>query len=228
MCSRCFSSSSVGLESISNIIFFSGVTLQEGTVSRVDSLPTQQLDEVSSSSSSSSSSSRTSKSCHGSTSEKIFFEIVGKMLTELGSQAGSKTYSLRSSEHLDGCFEADILISEIGMGSGEGGGGRGYNIEIDGPSHSHPVTRRLCTYRDMYLEEVLGVEIVRIDIREDVRREGGLTMERMAKLAREALEMLGLLSPLPPPLPPVPPPMPPTGVLEWELGEWEFGECPFL
>ena len=154
----------------------SGVALPADTLSRVDSLPVCDSPD---------------HRPHGSATEKQFYEHVARILAAVPTGAGEKSYSLSSSEFLDGCFEADIVIAcEEGDGSGET---KVFNIEIDGPSHRHPTKRRLCQRRDDYLREKLGVETVRIDINADIARGARLTDRRIAALTAEALAKLGII-----------------------------------
>jgi hypothetical protein len=74
----------------------------------------------------------------------------------LSQISGGVWVSRRRDHHLQKACDIIIACEE-----GDGGSGtKVFNIEIDGLSHNHPTTRRLCQRRDDYLWEKLGVETV--------------------------------------------------------------------
>jgi hypothetical protein len=90
----------------------------------------------------------------GSHREKGIFETIERVLS---SQPG---YTVVSNVWLDGCFEADIVITRVLPDGSESV----FNIEVDGPSHSRPTSQRLDRRRDQYLQEACGVRITRIPL----------------------------------------------------------------
>jgi hypothetical protein len=121
----------------------------------------------------------------GSRAEKGIFKTVERVLL---SQPGC---TVESNLYLDGCFEADIVITRVSPD----GSKSVYNIEVDGPSHSRPIRQRLHRRRDQHLQEACGVRIARIPLVKPTGKwlQGG----EYEAAVREVLERLQLLQ-LPP------------------------------
>ena len=80
--------------------------------------------------------------------------------------SGQKNIAVTTSEYLDGCFEADVLVC-VTAADGPittAGKVRKINIEIDGPAHLHPSKRRFYQ-SDKYLREHCGIEVHRIGLK---------------------------------------------------------------
>jgi hypothetical protein len=90
----------------------------------------------------------------GSQRERGIFKTVERVLS------GQPGCTVESNLYLDGCFEADIVITRISPD----GSKSVYNIEVDGPSHSLPTKLRLSQRRDQHLQEACGVKIDRIQL----------------------------------------------------------------
>jgi hypothetical protein len=90
----------------------------------------------------------------GSLRERDIFKTVEQVLS---SQPGC---TVESNVWLDGCFEADIVITRVSSD----GTKSVFNIEVDGPSHLAPTSQRLGRRRDQHLQEVCGVRIARIPL----------------------------------------------------------------
>jgi hypothetical protein len=85
----------------------------------------------------------------GSRAEEEIFKTVERVLS---SQPG---YTVVSNVWLDGCFEADIVITR----DLPDGNRSVFNIEVDGPSHLRPTSQRLDRRRDQHLQGAYGVRI---------------------------------------------------------------------
>ena len=96
--------------------------------------------------------------------EREVFEVVERALS---SQPGC---TVERNVWLDGCFEADIVITLTTLldGSESKSESRSersvFNLEVDGPSHSLPTSQRLCRLRDQHLVEACGVRTARVPL----------------------------------------------------------------
>jgi hypothetical protein len=91
---------------------------------------------------------------------------------------------------LDGCFEADIVITITETDQNDEK--TIYNIEIDGPSHSLPTSQLQCQRRDNHLSEECGVIIARIPLQNsngEYKKKG----DEFESAVREVLEHWELL-----------------------------------
>jgi hypothetical protein len=117
----------------------------------------------------------------GSQAERGIFKTVERVLS---SQPGCK---VESNVWLDGCFEADIVITRVSPD----GSKSVFNIEVDGPSHSLPTSQRLGRRRDQHLLEACGVKIDRIPLLQSTGK--WLQSEEYEAAVRLVLERLQLL-----------------------------------
>jgi hypothetical protein len=117
----------------------------------------------------------------GSRSEMGIFKTVERVLS---SQPGC---TVESNVWLDGCFEADIVITRVSLD----GSLSVFNIEVDGPSHSRPASQRLDQRRDQHLQEACGVLIARIPLLQPTGE--WLQSGEYEAAVREVLEPLQLL-----------------------------------
>jgi hypothetical protein len=113
--------------------------------------------------------------------EREFSGIVEQLLS---SQPG---YTVENNVWLDGCFEADIVITRVSPD----GSKSVYNIEVDGPSHLRPTSQRLDQLRDHHLQEACGVRIARIPLLKPTGK--WLQSGEYEAVAREVLQRWQLL-----------------------------------
>jgi hypothetical protein len=118
----------------------------------------------------------------GSRTEREISEIVKQLLS---SQPGC---SVGNNVWLDGCFEADIVITRVTPDGSESV----FNIEVDGPSHLLPTKQRLSRLRGQHLQEACGVVIARIPLVK-LTGEWLLRAEGFEVAVREVLQRLQLL-----------------------------------
>jgi hypothetical protein len=117
----------------------------------------------------------------GSRRERGIFKVVERVLS---SQPGCV---VESNVWLDGCFEADIVITCVSPDGSQSV----FNIEVDGPSHSQPTKLRLSQRRDQHLQEACGVRIARIPLLQTTGE--WLQSGEYEAVVREVLERLQLL-----------------------------------
>ena len=117
----------------------------------------------------------------GSRTERDIFKTVEQVLS---SQPGCV---VESNVWLDGCFEADIVITCVPPDGSQSV----FNIEVDGPSHSQPTKLRLSRRRDQHLQEACGVKIARIPLLQTTGE--WLQSGEYEAVVREVLERLQLL-----------------------------------
>jgi hypothetical protein len=117
----------------------------------------------------------------GSQAERDIFKVVERVLS---SQPGCV---VESNVWLDGCFEADIVITWVPPDGSQSV----FNIEVDGPSHSRPTSQRLSRRRDQHLQEACGVKIARIPLLQTTGK--WLQRGEYEAVVREVLERLQLL-----------------------------------
>ena len=124
----------------------------------------------------------------GSRAERDICGIVERLL--LTSQRSGGGCTVESNVWLDGCFEADIVITRVSPD----GSKSVFNIEVDGPSHSLPTRQRLSQRRDQYLQEACSLRIARISL---LKPSGEYLQrgEEYETAVREVLEGLQLLLP---------------------------------
>ena len=128
----------------------------------------------------------------GSRAVREMCSIVERLLPSQNDSQPGGGCTIESNVWLDGCFEADIVITRVTPD----GSKSVFNIEVDGPSHSLPTSQRLCQRRDQYLQEACGVRVTRIPLIKPT----GEYLKRGAEYeatVREVLEGLQLLLPLP-------------------------------
>ena len=121
----------------------------------------------------------------GSRAERDICGIVERLL--LTSQRSGGGCTVESNVWLDGCFEADIVITRVSPD----GSKSVFNIEVDGPTHSLPTSQRLSRLRDRHLLEACGVRIARIQLQKPSGE--WLQSGEYEAAVREVLEGLGLL-----------------------------------
>ena len=119
----------------------------------------------------------------GSRTEREICEIVERLLS---SQLGC---TVENNVWLDGCFEADIVITRVSPDGSESV----FNIEFDGPSHLLPTSQRLSRLRDQHLQEACGVVIARIPLMMPTGER--LQSGEYEVTVREVLQRLQLLPP---------------------------------
>jgi hypothetical protein len=126
----------------------------------------------------------------GSKAEGRFYRCIASLLR---SHHLDDQYEVSCNEYLDSCFEADIVIRTV---AGKSEPDLVCNIEIDGPSHLQPTTKRLCALRDAYLKKSCGVQIARIPLVERVGvgvESRGNSDGEIEAMARRALVELNIL-----------------------------------
>jgi hypothetical protein len=126
---------------------------------------------------------RVSSNSGGSRTEREIFMIAQRVLS---NQPGC---IVESNVWLDGCFEADIVITCVAPD----GSMSVFNIEVDGPSHSQPTSQRLDQRRDQHLQEACGVRIARIPLLKPTGE--WLRSGEYEAVAREVLQCWQLLLP---------------------------------
>jgi hypothetical protein len=124
----------------------------------------------------------------GSRAEREILRIVEQLIDESGGLESGVFTVVESNVWLDGCFEADIVITRVSPD----GSKSVFNIEVDGPFHLLPTNRRLSERRDKHLKEACGVEIVRISL---LKANGidYLSSEEYEGVVRDVLQNLRLV-----------------------------------
>jgi hypothetical protein len=122
----------------------------------------------------------------GSRAEREFYKIVQRLLSSQIQPGGG--FTVESNVWLDGCFEADIVITRVESDSSKS---VVYNIEVDGPAHFQPTKQHLSRLRDQHLQEAFGMRIARISLLKPTGE--WLDRNNYEKAVREVLQGLQLL-----------------------------------
>ena len=123
----------------------------------------------------------------GSLAEREIRSIVERMLPSRNDSQPGGGCTVESNVWLDGCFEADIVITR----ASPDGSKSVFNIEVDGPSHSLSTSQRLSQRRDQHLQEACGVRIARIPLLKPTGEylQRGAEYEAAVREVREGLQL---------------------------------------
>ena len=113
--------------------------------------------------------------------EKMYGNELDKAVNYSNSDKSEIKIVVKKSIWLHG-YEADLVLL---LSNASGGSIQVLNIEIDGPSHYHPRTRRFSYWRDKYLSEEAGVVVERIDIMNSSNESVRQQLEHIVKMAKE-------------------------------------------